>query len=62
MAQRLDVNVIDVLPTLTLKEQAAECGPDLFARDPARCCAIRKMGTAGRCTAGLRRMGDRRAA
>ena len=43
VAQRLDVNVIDVLPTLTLKEQAAEYGPDLFARDPARCCAIRKM-------------------
>ena len=43
VAQQLDVTVVDVLPDLSLAEQAAAHGPDLFARDPALCCAIRKM-------------------
>jgi phosphoadenosine phosphosulfate reductase len=43
VAARLDVTVVDVLPDLTVEEQAATHGPDLFARDPARCCEIRKV-------------------
>jgi len=32
-----------VLPLLTIADQAAELGPDLYGRDPDRCCAIRKV-------------------
>lgn len=39
----LPVRVVDVLPRLTVAEQDAEHGPDLFARDPAACCRMRKM-------------------
>jgi phosphoadenosine phosphosulfate reductase len=43
VAERLDVRVVDVLPRLTVAEQDAEHGQDLFARDPAACCRMRKM-------------------
>ena len=38
-----DVTVRTLLPLMTLDEQAQEHGADLFARDPDRCCAIRKV-------------------
>ena len=34
-----DVNVIDVTADLTVAEQDARYGKDLFATDPDRCCA-----------------------
>ncbi|UFU04691.1 phosphoadenylyl-sulfate reductase [Ruania suaedae] len=39
----MDVTVVDVLPELTVAEQDAAHGTDLFARDPAACCAMRKV-------------------
>jgi phosphoadenosine phosphosulfate reductase len=38
-----DVNVRTVLPLITVEQQAAEHGPDLWSRDPDACCAIRKV-------------------
>lgn len=43
VAERLDVNVVDVLPELTVAEQNAEHGKDLFATNPALCCQLRKV-------------------
>ncbi|MGW9628398.1 phosphoadenylyl-sulfate reductase [Microbacterium sp. NPDC055521] len=43
VASRLDVNVVDVKPEQSVREQDAEFGSDLFARDPALCCARRKV-------------------
>lgn len=43
VAERLPVRVIDVLPRQSVAEQDAEHGKDLFARDPAACCRLRKM-------------------
>ena len=37
------VNVVSVRPELTVAEQDASFGRDLFARDPDRCCALRKV-------------------
>jgi phosphoadenosine phosphosulfate reductase len=37
------VKVRTVLPLITVEQQAAEHGPDLWARDPDACCAIRKV-------------------
>ena len=41
--RRLDVRIVDVLPEQTVAEQDAAHGKDLFARDPAQCCALRKV-------------------
>ena len=38
-----DVSIRTVLPLLTVAEQDAEHGKDLFATDPDRCCAMRKV-------------------
>ncbi len=38
-----DVNVRTLLPLVTVEQQAAEHGPDLWQRDPDACCAIRKV-------------------
>ena len=43
VAEELPVRVVDVLPTLTVAEQDAAYGADLFARDPVACCRMRKM-------------------
>lgn len=43
VAENLQVNIVDVLPEQTVAEQDAAHGKDLFARDPAQCCALRKM-------------------
>jgi phosphoadenosine phosphosulfate reductase len=38
-----DVNVVTATPAITVAEQDAAYGKDLFGRDPDRCCAIRKV-------------------
>jgi phosphoadenosine phosphosulfate reductase len=43
VAQVYDVRVRTVLPLLTVAEQDAEHGPDLWRRDPDACCALRKV-------------------
>jgi phosphoadenosine phosphosulfate reductase len=42
-----NVNVINVTPEQTVAEQDAAWGKDLFARDPDRCCAMRKVAPLG---------------
>jgi phosphoadenosine phosphosulfate reductase len=39
----LPVHVVDVLPALSVAEQDERYGAELFARDPAACCRMRKM-------------------
>ena len=43
VAATYDVNVISVAPAQTVDEQDASYGKDLFARDPDKCCALRKV-------------------
>jgi phosphoadenosine phosphosulfate reductase len=43
VAATYDVNVIDVAPALSVAQQDAAFGKDLWARDPDRCCAMRKV-------------------
>ena len=43
VATTLPVRVVDVRPARTVAQQDAEHGADLFARDPDRCCALRKV-------------------
>jgi phosphoadenosine phosphosulfate reductase len=43
VAQVYDVNVRTMLPLITVEQQTAEHGPELFRRDPDACCAIRKV-------------------
>ncbi|HET7327935.1 MAG TPA: phosphoadenylyl-sulfate reductase [Nocardioidaceae bacterium] len=43
VAATLPVNVRTVQPEQSVAEQDAEYGKDLFARDPDRCCALRKV-------------------
>jgi phosphoadenosine phosphosulfate reductase len=43
-----DVNVITLTPELSVAEQDAAEGKDLFARDPDRCCALRKVAPLNR--------------
>lgn len=52
VADELDVTVVDVLPELTVAEQDARFGPRLHDRDPAACCAMRKMEPLARTLAG----------
>lgn len=43
LESRLDVRLEPVRPALTLDEQAAQEGAELWARDPDRCCRLRKV-------------------
>jgi phosphoadenosine phosphosulfate reductase len=43
VARTLDVRIVDVKPAQTVREQDAEFGKDLFSRDPALCCEMRKV-------------------
>jgi phosphoadenosine phosphosulfate reductase len=52
VATTMDVTVVDVLPELTVAEQDAQHGKDLWARDPAACCAMRKVEPLRRTLAG----------
>jgi len=42
-----DVNLRRLLPLQTVAEQDAQYGPELFARDPDLCCALRKVAPLG---------------
>ena len=46
-----DVNLISVTPELTVAEQDAAYGKDLFATDPDRCCGMRKVAPLGQALA-----------
>ncbi|RWZ84240.1 phosphoadenylyl-sulfate reductase [Glutamicibacter sp. HZAU] len=52
VACTLDVNVVDVLPELSVAEQDEKFGKDLFSRDPAACCQLRKMDPLARSLSG----------
>jgi len=52
MAYRGRVNIVTVRPELTVPEQDAAEGRDLFARDPDRCCFLRKVAPLDRALAG----------
>ncbi|MCS6710873.1 phosphoadenylyl-sulfate reductase [Brachybacterium sp. EF45031] len=43
VAQALPVHVVDVSAPQSVPEQDAEHGPQLWARDPGLCCALRKV-------------------
>ncbi|GAA5167014.1 phosphoadenylyl-sulfate reductase [Ornithinimicrobium tianjinense] len=43
VADLLDVTIVDVRPRLSVAEQDAVHGKDLFARDPGACCRMRKV-------------------
>ena len=43
VAATMPVTVHSIPPQQTVTEQDAEFGPELFARDPDRCCAMRKV-------------------
>jgi phosphoadenosine phosphosulfate reductase len=43
VAATMPVTVHSLQPQQTVAEQDAEFGPELFARDPDRCCAMRKV-------------------
>ncbi len=43
VAQVYDVDVRTVLPLLSVEQQTAAHGPELFRRDPDACCALRKV-------------------
>jgi len=43
LAVSADVTIVDVLPRQTVAEQDATHGEKLYARDPALCCALRKV-------------------
>ena len=52
VAANLRVNVVDVLPENTVEQQDRLLGKDLFARDPDRCCFLRKVVPLERTLAG----------
>jgi phosphoadenosine phosphosulfate reductase len=43
VAATLPLTVVSVRPELSVAEQDEQYGPDLFARDPDLCCAMRKV-------------------
>ncbi len=43
VAALYDVRIVNALPEHTVAEQDSLLGKDLFARDPNRCCALRKV-------------------
>jgi phosphoadenosine phosphosulfate reductase len=51
VAQVYDVRVRTVLPLLTVAEQDARHGAELWRRDPDACCALRKVEPLGRALA-----------
>lgn len=54
VARVLDVNVVDVKPKLTVAEQDARHGKDLYRTDPAACCRMRKMEPLGESLSGYK--------
>lgn len=43
VAATYDLNLIDITPTMSVAQQDIAFGKDLWARDPDRCCALRKV-------------------
>ena len=43
LAERLSLNVVDLVGEYTVARQAATFGPRLFERDPERCCDMNKV-------------------
>ena len=39
----MQLTIVDVMPKLTVEQQDAKYGKDLFARDPGLCCQMRKV-------------------
>ena len=52
VAATMDVTVVDVTPKLSLAEQDERYGPDLWSRDPAACCRLRKVEPLARALSG----------
>lgn len=48
IASTLDIELINVTPELTVDEQATQLGPQLWSRDPDRCCQLRKVAPLAR--------------
>ncbi len=48
----LDINLINVTPEQTVAEQDATYGKNLFARDPDKCCALRKVAPLNKALSG----------
>ena len=43
VAATMPVNVVTLSPTISVRQQDEEYGPDLWSRDPDLCCAMRKV-------------------
>jgi phosphoadenosine phosphosulfate reductase len=43
VAATMPVNVVTLSPTITVRQQDEQYGPDLWRRDPDLCCALRKV-------------------
>lgn len=43
VAATMPVNVVTLSPTISVRDQDEQYGPDLFARDPDLCCKLRKV-------------------
>ncbi len=43
LRRRWGTRIVDVRPSRSVAEQDAALGPDLYARDPDRCCRLRKV-------------------
>ena len=52
VAATMDVTVVDVVPELSVAEQDERYGPDLWSRDPAACCRLRKVEPLARALSG----------
>ncbi len=50
---RYDIQIESLRPRLSVPEQDRACGPELYGRDPDRCCAMRKVEPLQRKLAGL---------
>ena len=58
----MKLSIVDVTPRLSVAEQDAEFGANLYERDPALCCEMRKVEPLHSHAAGLRGLDHRRAA
>jgi phosphoadenosine phosphosulfate reductase len=52
VAAELPIRLVDAKPELTVAEQNLRYGQSLYARDPDRCCAMRKVEPLGRVLSG----------
>jgi phosphoadenosine phosphosulfate reductase len=43
IAATMPVNVVTLSPTISVRQQDEQYGPDLWSRDPDLCCALRKV-------------------